>query len=392
MIDAIWGLLVIYFYFKVTFNTKTKIRISKNSKILLTISIITIISLTLANISQNRIVLFSDFLESYRYFYYFLVLNAGFQLNWTKDTLERYLISPIIVAVIISGAISILAALSPLLAKYISKIYLLKSTYGLPELQSISGPFRIRISGTFGNPNHYGVALNIVLPFLFYRAKLKTENLEKAIYYLLILFNLILIISTGSRTAMVGAIIQLPFLSMINYKGSRSLSISYSKLILVILVFSVLFKFTYDIFSRVNVTVNQIMDIGLLGVDSLRIKFEWSMHLLEKVLSEAPFFGFGPSEQYGSLFGDNQISATLYRFGLVGILLYLLFWFNLLYILLKNSYFIQYINIYTFIMICVFMLFGLTGKFFDATQITTFLFLIVGVILQINSQKKEFQS
>jgi hypothetical protein len=381
IIDIVWFILIIGFYL-ILFLRQKKIRVEKSSYFFLILFFFSVLSLASSLTLLDRNIILIDLLSLFLFPLYFLTFNAAYQLNWDDESFKKYFFRPFILAFICSACVTLSSAVFPTIGSFFSKIYYFKSSYSLNGIY-LSESFRIRISGTFGNPNFYGVVLNFIFPFLF--AKLKSTNYSLQ-YVLLVVVNILLIIFTGSRTAVAGLLIQFFIFTILTVKGHKlKMSIPW--------IFGAgIFLFLFGVyiaikFSRIADTINTVTSTGILSVESLGTKYNLSSMYLSEVISKSPLIGMGPSEAYSKYFGDNQYSLLIYKYGIIGLSLYLSFWISCCYKIFKRRRKKMYLYTYVTISVLVYLLFGFTGAFFDATQISTFILLSLGTLLSYSENR-----
>jgi len=123
---------------------------------------------------------------------------------------------------------------------------------------------------------------------------------------------------------------------------------------------------------------------SLLGIESAAHKWSGAIAFIRETLQRSPLFGFGPSKEISQLLGDNQYSLLIYRYGLLGLTAWFGFWAAVFLHALRLKRRAQtalQANMARAVLAAVpaFMLAGIGGAFFDATQIATFLLLLIGI-------------
>ena len=210
IVDLVWLLLALLIIYQITGGGKRLLQIWRGSIWLLLMPVAVLISISAAILVVQQPVITRDFFELYRGPYYFLIILVVTQVTWSDKQLSKFLFKPLVVALWVSFAISILQ--SPLapsreIIEYLYTPKGAKDIFVAISSASAGETFKLRTSGTFGNPNWYGVALAMVIPFLLAgwsiigNRRLRLATLATAITALIFLGV------TGSRTAIAAGIL-----------------------------------------------------------------------------------------------------------------------------------------------------------------------------------------
>lgn len=303
---------------------------------------------------------------------YFLILNLGLNIKINEQEFEELILKPFNTALIVVLLITFLSLFNDTFYKFIQNVYFFK-TAGMYSTE------RVRVSGTFTNPNHFSIFLNFAaIVTLYYFNKYKHTRLFKIFLLSELLLTLALILFTGSRTGMV--------ILIFNIVGFLLISVNKASLGKVFTIFILLGTIVYfnlefileKLPQRFRSTISLIEVGGVFAIDSLRIKFELSTLRFSDVFSNAPFFGYGPSNNITFDLGDNQIMSILYKYGFIGLMLFLSIFFLDFFKLKKGKYF----KFFPLIFLVAF----LTGGFFYNPQLSLIYFILVGILIKNRSE------
>lgn len=192
---------------------------------------------------------------------------------------------------------------------------------------SIGEPATKRALGTMGNPN-----MNALL-FLFflirYAPRLEWKKKDRILFFI----ALIVFLCCQSRTGMVAFVIML----IINYIFS---GISWKKML--VQVFSILAVSAFVLyfaeimqFLHIPLPVRGMnYSLSLLNSDALKSN-SWTERLqiwkeLLGMVQDKPIFGFGPNKNYlyeNHIYAENEYVLMVWRYGILGLLTYLLLYF-----------------------------------------------------------------
>ena len=183
-----------------------------------------------------------------------------------------------------------------------------------------------RISGLMNDPNYFGVILSIGIVLLLFPLVKRTVKLN----FLLFATIFLLIIMTGSRSAMLVSFINIIFFIVINEKYS----IFKRAFIAFIMAVSIFLAISSNIIPS---QISDLFDSDKYSVQSQRTSLVTRMYLLNKGIDkfmENPVLGIGlmkMQEDTSGVYGGNShnsIVEIMVNNGLIGLILYLgLFWF-----------------------------------------------------------------
>lgn len=366
-IDLIWLLLILYFYYKIGKINKFKFNIFPLSYLFLIMAVIGAASIFNALIFLDVNVVLTDLFETYRWIYYFLVINMAFQIKWDHYLFNRYLVQTTIAALTVIFIITYGSLFNDHLRQFFSVFYFFKTQATWYEY--------VRVSGTFTNPNFFAVFLVFALSVITLSGVMK---IYKKYLYLLLTFALVFL--TGSRTGMIGAFAIFIYVFIINLRYS-----SWKSLIESFLLFCSVFILSITLFdnlSRVYRTINSFTESGLSGIASLSVKYEYGLKILTMVNDLSPIIGLGAGKGFGNYLGDSQLVSIIFSYGYLGLFIYSLFWTLFIYKTYKIREYRQ-LSIY----LILFFIFGFVGDFFFMTQIATTLLLFYGALISFKQKE-----
>lgn len=359
IIEAVWFLFTIILYF--VFKPKLKF-----DNLLFVFAIISCTSIILN--PEYLFIEFSinDIYEVLLIINYFLIFNLGFHISLCENEFKKVVITPFNIALSLTILITFCSLFSDSFYDFIQNLYFFKSS----ARYSVD---RIRVSGTYTNPNHFSVFLNFAVIFILYQLKNYSSTPR---FRVLLLFQLMaaisLILFTGSRTGLIVLFINFFIYLYLNFRY-KLLRFFYVILFLILMLF---LNFEFLIQSapqRFKTTFLVIKSGGFLAIDSLRTKFEISKQLVSEVYLNSPFFGFGPSNNLNRSLGDGQIVSTLFKYGFFGLIIFLCFFLSNFSQLRKGKYFkfLPLILLVSFI----------TGEFFYNPQISLIYLILIAIVL-----------
>ena len=270
-------------------------------------------------------------------------------------------------------------------------VYIPKSASDLPRAFTAGGD--IRNSGTFANPNWYGVALAMVIPFLLAGfSGLGRLRLRAAIWLTSVTAFLFLGI-TGSRTALVAGILALGIYFLWSMRDSRMkpprLRLPHSTVprvftfVFVATVVLLLLAFIVQT-ARIQELITALTQGSLLDIQSVSVKWSGSISLARETIERSPLVGLGPSKQISQHAGDNQYSRLFFRYGILGLVIWFGFWLTIFRHALRLKRRAQtplQASMARAVLATVpaFLAAGVGGGFFDATQVATLYLLTIGI-------------
>ena len=208
-----------------------------------------------------------------------------------------------------------------------------------------SGMYRVRTS--FLNSIVLGQYLAILFPIIVaYIYKNNYSLILKTIYFILFIFA---IYSTGSRAAiLLAAILVYTYLILNLYRRGQQYRFVVN--ILNLIVIGVIFYFVFNYINDLIANFHGRFDL-LSGGEETRSSTSRALQYVSVYdkMQEAPFFGFGKERNFVTKFDffaiDNYYFWVILEVGIIGILIYLLFYYFLIKTAL-NLYKTSYTNYY----------------------------------------------
>lgn len=247
-----------------------------------------------------------------------------------------------------------------------------------------------RIMGTTGNPNEFGVLMAIASVFSF-TGILWSKKLETKIVLFIPLFVFIFsVILTISRSALICLISGFVFILLWKYprkfKSKGKLKIAFI-IIPILLILVIVFLLIAP--SKFFVRIESLMS----GEDrSLQSRLEkWGEAI--DIWKSSPIFGWGPGKDKMTTIVDNEWLLLLRRYGIVGVLVFFLWFLNFYKGIGKiqhknnNNLFLEIISVSlqaSLIMIGVYMI---PSAFYHSLQAMPILMTLLGLVYSQNSKQ-----
>ena len=393
LIDAIWlGFAFVLLGISARSQTNGRMVAWKTFGWLFVFAVTSLVSLVAASFVQGQDVVPRDFFELYRMPYYYIVFLIAARLSWPKEELIKHFFRPMLIGIWVMVFISALQ-MNPFLNAALEQVYTLKSAL----LSDTVYGFRLRNCGTFSNPNYFGVGLALLIPFLFSSFYLFDSHLSRLLCALSTIAAFGLVVSTGSRTAWIVtvAVVVCYVFRMGGIGNNFMFSRRTLTLIITGLVVASLLAIVIPRLERFQTTLAETAAGGLQGIRSSRVKYDTTQVFVREVIQTAPVFEMGPSKSVDDYLGDNQYSRLFYRYGAVGLACWLLFWTSLFR---KASNAIRhtandtpalFFSVSLLSMVLAFVLANVGGPFFDATQVATLAFILVGVSSRVSNSQTD---
>lgn len=306
---------------------------------------------------------FSSFFDFYDFFYLFYVSLIYRLYSNISFSLDEILISSkyIVVCGVIVIIVNILALNVSVIENILKHIYYQKSASSFEYN-------RFRISGTFTNPNHFGLFLCTIT---YLCLKFGRFFLSRKFIYLNTIILSIGIYFTGSRTALIILFLIFMYISLSKLNIKNIIQFCLMVTLLPITIYPILNP-------RLKESVDLIIKYGPLAIDSFKGKYELSIQNLKMVI-ENNFFGFGPSNNISFFVGDNQHMLILWKGGIIGYIAFLIFYYHITFSNSKNLV-IYFLSLLTFF----------TGEFFESQQLITFIIIISHLISELGRKFPSF--
>ena len=391
IMDAIWLVLAGILLMLITSDRSKLIRVWPGTYLLLLMSMLVVLSMSIGAFLFQQPVISRDFFELYRGPYYLLIFAVATQVSWSDRQLVRYFFKPLLIGFWIVFGISVVQGLGADFRSTVEYIYTTKGTNDITT--ALTAGTRVRNSGTFANPNWYGVALAVMFPFLLAGFTASGNRRLRLAIWLTPISAFFFLGISGSRTGVLAGILALFTYVLLGgvqalkrRRVRRPVPMRRERMLLaftIISVIGILYVFSLQ-GVRFREIVSALSEGSLLGVDSAAVKWSAGRKWALEALRRSPIFGFGPSKQVSTLLGDNQYSALLYRYGLLGLATYLIFWIAVMgraLRLMKHAKSPLQNGLARAVLASVpaFLLAGGGGAFFDVTHIATLYLLLIGI-------------
>ena len=196
-LDAVWFVMaaavVIYLYRR----SGNRLRIWRGLYWLAASGVLVGVSLGVGALLGQPVV-FRDLFELYRAPFYGLILLGATQVDWTSEHISQHLMKPLLAALAVSGVFALVQMDIYTGKDAVALVYYPKFS----EWSYYDVGLLAQTSGTFSNPNWYGVALAVLLPVMW--AASATVKRSWCIAPAVV-FIAALLVLTGSRTALYAA-------------------------------------------------------------------------------------------------------------------------------------------------------------------------------------------
>ena len=320
------------------------------------------------------------FLTPFHFFIFFFILVAVFKDK--KDWLNFL-------------KFSVFVSLAVGLAGIIQKA-------GIFDFYAYIDPKHPRISATLGNPVFYGNYLTLIIFLSIFLAFLEEKKISKIIYWLISLFNIFLLLLTGTRGAWVGTIVGGIFLLFIWFLFFSQKLKEKRKIVLFSIFILTLFFLFFLLFSKMGyIPRTSFLERYELIFDNLvNFKdpraFVWPLGI--RAWRDSPLFGFGLEsfsylydKYYQSNFlesipevkyydrAHNKIIDSLVTSGILGLLSYLAIFVSLILVIVKNRDKLGALS--SFVLISLFLAYFTQNIFaFDTVNSYLIFFLLLGFV------------
>lgn len=246
------------------------------------------------------------------------------------------------------------------------------NTYGL---NSLGDPGPKRFVGTMGNPNYNGF-LFLIYYIVFSNYYLIFEKNKYALSALFTLISIVLITMTQSRTCLLilGLIVS-GQIAFYQFKWSRIFV--YGSLVLVLL-------FSFLAVNRSSLSYLSGTEFSVKRNTSLNGRIASWKWMHEEWLNK-PLLGNGPSKALiyeEEFYPENEYLFILWRYGIIGLLLYVTLIFLPLYLLRHNSYYFRFYGTLLFAI----LLFNMASAFLSNAKFSIIFALLLG-FLSTKAQK-----
>jgi len=258
------------------------------------------------------------------------------------------------------------------------------------EVGLIDEQFSFRIIGTIGNPSFFAI-INIFFLFYFFGNYLINN---KSKYFILGCISILFVFISQSRTN-VAIMFLMILIFLITFKRCYWIHVKSKFVINVTLFLSislcvpfVYLLIKYSILTYLVSGITTVYEKGLLSQNSFNTRFNiWNDYY--QLIIRQPWFGYSSNKGfYQYAFADNNYIFILYKYGVIGLLLYLI---SLTYILSRLYKIVRSVGepivISLFFLGVVLMLSSLTAETIEGIRITPVFFMLSGIILSNDKYK-----
>jgi len=206
-----------------------------------------------------------------------------------------------------------------------------------------------RLLGTMGNPNNNAILMSFFVIFYF----INLSKFKKFKYFVLLLTSLVFFLLCNSRTALIALLF-----SFILYLISINKNILK---IIIVFFLMLLFLMLIQKFEKLDY-INSLFTLSFSENTSLMKRFEVWDYLFD-MIKDSFIFGYGPYKNFfysNSLYSENEYILMLWRYGVPGVILYLLELFIPLHQAFKNKS--NYFSKIVFMFSIVILICGLTNN------------------------------
>lgn len=275
------------------------------------LSITLIVSTVINYLFMDASIVTGDIFEILKPIIYLIMFYSIYTAVNVNEESKKYLSIILLFLFVILALIMILQYLEIGIAEKLA-------TYSLTEerIEEFQGN---RSVGTIGNPNAAGAIINFGI-ILAYSIDFKKFKIIK--YITLVILSLAVVI-TGSRTALIALI--LIYLTILIKDYKKILKINPIYIITAIIIFNF-----YIISDLLNHSISDRFELNEQSMQSFQDRLEaWDMTLalsLDNII-----FGYGPNKGGFDLSSnvDNEIVLVLYRTGIIGVIIFINWIYNL---------------------------------------------------------------
>ena len=234
-----------------------------------------------------------------------------------------------------------------------------------------------RAIGSIGNPNSYGILVSIMLLFLINDLVTNRNRIKSSFFKIVLIFpSVFVLLLTQSRTAIISFLISMIYLI---FKSINSKKIFKSIIIIILMLIPFLF-FIYIIGLGSNrFTSTGFANLGgrvPIWINTFNFYFKNNLNKI--------FLGYGQIfiESTKSI-TDNYYLLTMYRYGIVGLILYI----NV-FLKLYNSKRDEYYKSLIKAIIILILISDFTGAISGSITLVIFIFLLFGYTTNLNNSRR----
>lgn len=227
-----------------------------------------------------------------------------------------------------------------------------------------------RLIGTLGNPN-----LNaIIFSFFYVYYLIESLNKKKALSLIYSILALTLMLLCQSRTSIIATVFVLIILFILN----KNNYLYFFKIILLNITITAALIFSIQIIDNNYSTIKYVKQTSTSN-NSVTIRIEIWKFLLYR-LKDKPLLGYGPDKIFlreHQIYPESEYIYVAYKYGIVGLIIFLLFYFWPLYTLSKPILSNTKIIAMSYFLICYIA--SITNFSFEDFQLNVFYSLILAI-------------
>ncbi|WP_341348339.1 O-antigen ligase family protein [Paenibacillus sp. FSL H3-0469] len=318
-----------------------------------------------------------DVKEQFNWLLYFLLYVVIVNILKNNNLDKKRIFNCFSLIIILNIAISLLSYMNESLFNIFNVLFETSKT-------AIIGSTYQRFSGTFSNPNFFGVFFSVIGSFVI--IKLLNEK-KKKISHLLYLFVIIYLINiSGSRSALISFVFLSVLVLFISFFLNEKKSISLKNLSIFFLIIASVFLTSFLLTTNLDTLTFSNLNTRFFNYENIKVNFVGRINMTQGALDffvKNPLMGVGPeNDAYSSI--DNQYGKLLMESGVLVFLLFLILLFYLLITrfrlfreekddLEKKVYFFTFITTVALII----NMFG--AAIFSVTQLTSLYFFLLAL-------------
>jgi O-antigen ligase len=257
---------------------------------------------------NGRYQVFRDYFEVYKLIKFLIIIIYFTTIS--IDKLKQRVLYPAFIGLVVFNLLHYFNVFhfNILLEKYYNGGNHIKffglNTLGQPDIK--------RMVGTIGNSNNNAVLFMFFSVFFFPQ---KERNLKTIIPFFI---SILMVFLCQSRTSLVALFGFLLVVLLFNKENIKSF---------LILVSVIVGAYLSSFLISSNAYLETLFDGDLANNSSLRGRFESWMHLWE-MIKEKPIVGYSPFKEYfyeNKLYSENEYILMTWRYGIIGLLFYVVF-------------------------------------------------------------------
>jgi O-antigen ligase len=329
---------------------------------------------------NGRITVLNDYFEVYKFLKFFILIILFSCIDYR--TFLQTLLKPIFVFLVIANLFHFydLFGTNAFLLKYYNSGIQLKY-FGLNSLKE---PAVKRMIGLASNPN-----INSVIFSFFAICFLPLRFDRKKFYWFL--SALLMVFLCQSRTGLLALgviLIAIAVFKLSDWNWKKWLIVLSS--IVVVYVLGLALSTSFFKYSPYSAN---LLDGSAFMTNSARSRWE-SWNFLGKMILEQPVFGHSPNKEFfysNNLYSENEYILMTWRYGLIGLLLYLLLLFQPLQVYIRSMKEVPVFK-YGILIITLILVTALTNNPYTDRTINLLLACTIGLLIPMMPDTKKLSS